>query len=126
MSLCAKYAWFLLALLLVSNGFWLYQMSIASVAAAYTQDRNCSLERSALDASTLLPIAARAQGRRQDLLSAVETMLGKPLPESNEHKITIGGVSLDFDDQGLLASAKPIGFVSFANCGQAPLPRASK
>lgn len=120
MSLAAKYAWFLLVLLLVSNGFWIYDWSIRSIGALYAQEQACATARTARDAVALLPIAAQTGGRRHAMLEHAASKLGVSASIEAPDSVELGGVHLIFDHDGILSDAKPLSYATFSNCGPIP------
>jgi len=97
----------LAALLVLTNLFWLYTVIDQSVSRSYLEVSYREAQATAEQAIALLPMAARPNVARQDLVDAARLAAPEDEPFEQDGFVWLGHVGLRFDASGRLVEARP-------------------
>jgi len=97
----------LVAAVVVTNVFWLYVVLDASVTATYLEDNFRTHRKALMTALAILPVAARPESTRADVVSTARAVHGDIEPFEKEGFVWVGRLGLRFDEDGRLVEAVP-------------------
>ncbi len=93
--------------LLVSNGWWAYQLLDSGVSYTYLE-QNFNDHREALTtAMAVLPVAAQSVSTPEAVIAAAVAAANGEEPFEKEGFIWVGGLGLQFGPEGRLAAVSP-------------------
>jgi hypothetical protein len=97
----------LVGTLVVSNVFWLYVVFDAAITATYHEDNFRTHRKALITALAILPVAARPESTRDDVVSAALAAHDGEITFEKEGFLWVGGLGLRFDEDGRLVEAVP-------------------
>ena len=93
--------------LVASNAFWLYRTVDSGVSHSYLSDSYQDARSTALQALAILPVVARIDSSKADVLAAAAKASGDTDPFEKDGYTWVGKMGLKFDTSGRLVEAKP-------------------
>lgn len=98
----------LIVVLISTNAWWAYQLLDASVTLMYRDDSLRLNARALSQALAVIKVVSTADGKRDEIVSAVTTVAGDGTePFEKEGYLWVGDLGLRFSEDGRLLEAVP-------------------
>jgi hypothetical protein len=93
--------------LAATNAFWLYKTVDSGVSHSHLSDSYQDARSAALQALAILPVVARLESSKSDVVAAAAKASGDTAPFEKDGYTWVGSMGLKFDASGRLVEAKP-------------------